>query len=276
MKSVLIFTKKKQAAAAEASQLLKKWLQKKGYRAVDATEGKGKITASMTKNVAAGVVIGGDGTFLTLVRRLEQKSAFPLIGVNLGSLGFITEFDREDLIPTVEEVLKGKHTEVERPLLRVGLFRGGKRKADGVVFNDAVVAKDPKTTMIKFDVTVQGEFLSYVRADGYIVATATGSTAYALSVGGPLVHPDLAALVLVPISAHALSARPVVIPENNGVEIAIKDLKGGAYLVYDGQINHEVQEGDRIKINVDKNSLRLVKAVRQKWPEALRTKLNMG
>jgi NAD+ kinase len=276
MKSVLIFTKKKQAAAIEAGQRLKTWLQKNGYKALDVTERKGKIPASVTKNVVLGVVIGGDGTFLTLVRRLEAKSAFPLLGVNLGSLGFITEFDREDLISIVEEVLKGKHTEVERPLLRVELLRGGKKKADGIVFNDAVLAKDPKTTMIKFDVSVQGEFLSFVRADGYIVSTATGSTAYALSVGGPLIHPDLDAIVLVPICAHALSARPVVVPGKMGVEIAIKDLKGGAYLVYDGQINFEIQEGDRIRINADKNSLRLVKAVRQKWPEALRTKLNMG
>jgi NAD+ kinase len=276
MKSVLIFAKKKQAAAQEASQRLKTWLKKNGYKAIDLTDGKGKISAAATKGVALGVVIGGDGTFLTLVRRLESKSAFPLLGVNLGSLGFITEFNREDLIPVVEEVLKGKHTEVERPLLTVELFRGGKKKASGVVFNDAVLAKDPKTTMIKFDVSVQGEFLSYVRADGYIVSTATGSTAYALSVGGPLMHPDLNALVLVPICAHALSARPVVIPGDNDVEIVIKDLKGGAYLVYDGQINFEIQEGDHIKIKADKGSLRLVKAVRQKWPEALRTKLNMG
>jgi NAD+ kinase len=275
MNSILICAKRKHAAAIETAKKLKDWCKKNNFRCVDVTETKGVISESSTRNVALGVVIGGDGTFLTLVRRLERKDAFPLVGVNLGSLGFITEFSREEIIRTVESVLKGKHTEVSRPLLEVELWRKGKKRDTGSVFNDAVLSKAPRTTMIKFDVSVRGEFLSFVRADGYIVSTATGSTAYALSVGGPLLQPDLRAVVLVPICSHSLSARPIVIPGDAPVEIVIKDLKGGAYLIYDGQINVEIEEGDVIKIQEGESSLRLVRSTRQKWSEALRTKLSM-
>jgi NAD+ kinase len=275
-KSVLVFAKRGKAAAREASSKLADWLDDRGIETLDLTDHDGKLSAQDLKKVMVGVVIGGDGTFLTLVRRLEKKDQFPLMGVNLGSLGFITEFGRDEMIPAMESFLAGKAEEQPRRLLHVDLWRKGKCIESGIVFNDAAVTKDARTTMLKFDVLVDGEHLSYVRADGYLVSTPTGSTAYSLSAGGPLLHPAVNGTVLVPICSHSLSSRPIVIPCDLEVEIVPKEFDGGVYLVYDGQINFQIERGDSIRIRSSQNCLRLIGSPTQKWSAALRSKLKMA
>ncbi len=273
--SVLIFSKKQTPAAQSAADEIKAWLANHKYGVVDVSATQKTLTGKELKGVVLGVVIGGDGTFLRLVRRLEKKDLFPLMGVNLGSLGFITEVNHDEMIPALRDALQKKFGEELRRLLEVDLWRDGKRIETGIVFNDAVITKDARTSMLKLDVRISGELVSHVRADGYIVSTPTGSTAYNLSAGGPLLHPGVNGISLVPICPHSLSARPIVIPEGQPIEIVAREINGPVYLVYDGQINFEIKAGDRVRIRSSETSLRLVHASKRNWCEALRSKLDM-
>lgn len=273
--SVLIYSKKKTPDAQSAAAELAAWLHAKGYGTLDVTASKEKLTGKDLQGVVLGVVIGGDGTFLRLVRRLEKKDLIPLLGVNLGSLGFITAVNRADMIPSVEDALEQKHGEELRRLLEVELIRDGKCVESGVVFNDAVITKDARTTMLNFEVKLQGEILSFIGADGYIVSTPTGSTAYNLSAGGPLLHPSVNGICLVPICAHSLSARPIIVPHDVLVEIIPREFNGPVYLVYDGQINFEIHAGDKVLVRKSEASLRLVRSPAQTWCAALRSKLEL-
>ncbi len=274
--TVLIFSKRQAKKASAASQELAAWLKKKGYQTLDVTDGEEKIDDKSVKDVALGVIIGGDGTFLTLVRRLQNKSLFPLLGINLGTLGFITETSPDDMIKAVGDALAGKCIEEPRRLLQVEICRKDLCRVSGLVFNDVVVTKDARTPMLKFDVHIGDQFLSYVRADGYIVATPTGSTAYALSSGGPLLHPGVNGLVLVPICPHALSARPVIVPQDLPIKITPKEFKGKVYLVLDGQINHEIDEKDYVRVRTSETFLKLVRSPVRHWSETIRSKLDMS
>jgi NAD+ kinase len=275
-RKVLLFVLQRTDKAVRAGKELSAWLKGRGCEALDFSETEGPISAKDVEGVDFGVVIGGDGTFLRLVRQLEKKDGFPILGVNLGSLGFITETAPNEMIPAVEEALAGKGIEQRRMLLDISLFRGGKKVESAVVFNDAVVTKEARTTMLKFDVRIGGDLLSEVGADGYIVSTPTGSTAYGLSAGGPIIHPDLRAILLVPICSHSLSARPILIPDSPSVEIDLTDDSDKGFLVCDGQISFDIRGGDKILAAVSKTQLRLVGSSRKKWSEALRSKLNMA
>lgn len=274
--SVLIFAKRKNSPAEAAGQQLRHWLESRKYQVIDATYHEGTLRFTKEQNVKLGVVIGGDGTFLTLVRGLEDKSAFPILGVNLGTLGFITDFAREEMIASVEDALAGKYPEETRCLLQVEICRDNVCRISGTAFNDVVMNKDARTSMLKFDVSLGGEFMSYVRADGYIVATPTGSTAYGLSANGPLLHPGVGGVLLVPICPHSLSARPIVVPPTTTITITLRAFTGSVYLVLDGQINHEIDHTDQVKIHLAKQSLRLIRSPRQTWAQALRSKLDMA
>ncbi len=274
-KSVLLFATRKKAAAKEARQKLTEWLSKKKLDVLDVTDTRERLSEADLKNVTLGVAIGGDGTFLTLVRRLAKKDQIPLMGVNLGTVGFITEIHRDDMFAAIEQALAKKYREERRPLLQVDVWRGKEIVESCHVFNDAAVTKDARTTMLKFEVRVGEELLSYIRADGYIVATPTGSTAYALSAGGPLVHPEVNGLVVIPICSHALSTRPSVVPQGKQVEIRMEEFTGEVYMVCDGQVNVEIKPGDRILVRTSETYLRLYRPPDQAWSETIRTKLKM-
>lgn len=273
--AILICAKRGNKEANEAAHQVIQWIKGQKLEVLDVTETDGKISPSKVKNVKLGVVIGGDGTFLTLVRRLEQKDAFPIMGINLGTLGFITDIGREEMLTALRAVLANEFPEETRSLLDVELWRGKKLHESGSVFNDVVLTKDAKTTMVKFDVHVDKGFLSYLRADGYIVATPTGSTGYSLSAGGPLIHPAVASMILTPICSHSLSARSIVLPPKTELELHLREFRGSAYLVFDGQINFLLKQADRIRVTLSKSQLRLIRSPQQKWLETLRSKLNM-
>lgn len=273
--TVLVCAKKKDAAAQSACERLVQWLEGNGYETLDVTKSDSEISNKEAKEIKLGVVIGGDGTFLSLARRLESKDAFPLMGVNLGKLGFITEVGEEEMIHAVGEALKKKPKEELRFLLDVEIFRGGKVLQSATAFNDTAITKDAQTTILNLEVHVGGELLSHVRSDGYIVATPTGSTAYALSSGGPLLHPEMNGVVLVPICSHALSARPIVVPKDLEIKILPHEFKGKAYVLFDGQVDVEIKPGDEIVITSSKTSLRLIRTPLRNWAQALRTKLKM-
>lgn len=276
VRKVLLYAKRDTPEAKRRLDEVATWLKKQKVGVVDVTRTEGPLKASAMKGVVLAVVFGGDGTFLRLVRRLEKKDQFPVLGVNLGTVGFITDVPPEQALLAVADALAGKYPESPRPLLSVELFRGKRRAAQGFVFNDAVLTKDARTSMLKFEVKVGDEVLSHVRADGYIVSTATGSTAYSLSATGPLLFPDVPANVLVPICSHALSSRPMVVSDSVPIEIRPTQFDGSVYLVFDGQINHEIQLGDHIRITRSPMGLRLVRSPALSWVRALRTKLDMA
>lgn len=273
--TILICVKQRDESAELAKKELSQWADSKKLKIRDITVTNQSLTQSETKDVALGVAIGGDGTFLTLVRKLSDKELFPLIGVNLGSLGFITEVGKNEMLKIIDQALQGKLKEEKRPILDVEVFRKNEQVAHGCVFNDAVIAKSIDTTMLRFDVTVGGDFLNHVRADGYIISTPTGSTAYALSAGGPLIHPGILATELVPICSHALSSRPILVPLSDPIVIEMKEPRGKASLVYDGQFSFDLEQGDILKISHRNKFLRLLHPPQQKWSEALREKLGM-
>lgn len=276
-KGVLLFSKKEDQEAGKLGKELKQQLEAQGCSVEDFSGTDHLIEAKKLKQFSVGVVVGGDGTFLTLVKRMEKKEEVPLMGINLGTVGFITEFSREGVLQSVLDALEGKLPVEERPLLRVELKRQGKVVENGIVFNDVVVNKDTRTSLSVMDVMVDGQFLSHVRADGYIVATATGSTGYALSAGGPLLHPMVPANVLVPICPHSLSARPIVLPYEQRVVIRVHRFGGTAYLVCDGQINLQMEEGDEVHIEHCRDThLKIFRSPLQGWSDALKAKLQMG
>jgi NAD+ kinase len=272
---IVICVKKVSKEAELARKELIHWAQSRNFSVHQVTSRSDKLDLKKQKDILFGVAIGGDGTFLTMVRGLSDPSAFPLIGVNLGSLGFITEVGRSEMLAVLEKAAQGKLKEEKRPILDVEVLRKGKKIFSGSVFNDAVITKSIRTTMLRFDVSVDGDFLNHVRADGYIVSTPTGSTAYALSAGGPMVHPQVSALELVPICSHSLSSRPILVPLSSEIMIEMKEPRGKASLVYDGQFNFDLEQGDLLKVLHGGKFLRLLHAPQQKWSEALREKLGM-
>lgn len=264
--------KRAEAAGAELEKALKSW----GVESSRATDPAQTIQQKELRACDLAVVVGGDGTFLSLVRRMEDKSLTPVMGVNLGSLGFITDTCREEMVSSVKLALAGKFKVEKKPILEVRLQRSKGEMERATVFNDVCLSKGPSTALLKFEIRLNEELLSHVRADGYLVATPTGSTAYSLSAGGPLLHPLLEGLVLIPICAHSLSARPMVVPLDQKIEMRLPRLKEPAYLVCDGQVSFEVYSGDTLQISLSKEKLQLLRPQHAGWSEALRSKLKMA
>lgn len=274
--TVLLCVKSKDSMAASAAEELESALLKKGVKTTQILDNSEQIPVSILKGAQLAVVIGGDGTFLSLVRRMAQKNLTPVMGVNLGSLGFITDTSRDQMVPAVLSALAGNFKIEKKPLLTVQLKHPNGKTDIATVFNDVCLSKGAGTALLKFEILLDGELLSHVKADGYLVATPTGSTAYSLSAGGPLLHPQVEGLVLIPICAHSLSARPIVIPLHQKVEIKTIELKETAYLICDGQVSFEVKDGDELLVQVSEQHLQLLRPPQSGWSEALRSKLKMA
>ena len=193
-----------------------------------------------------GIVVGGDGTFLACARRLAVKG-LPLVGVNLGRLGFLTDIPADTVGPAIESVLDGDYLAEKRMILDSSVTRRGKVLVSALAMNDVVVSRGAVGNLIELAVTVDGEFICSMRADGLIVATPTGSTAYAISAGGPILHPALSAIALVPISPHTLSNRPIAIQSHSRVEISL--VRGtDARAHFDMQSHQSLEVGDVVAV----------------------------
>jgi NAD+ kinase len=225
------------------------------------------------------IVLGGDGTLLSVANRIGQTGRdIPILGVNFGSLGFLTEIRIDELYPSLEAVIGGTATYDERLMLSATATLRGKKDETRVVLNDVVFTKGALSRMIELSVSVSGRFVTCVKADGLIIASATGSTAYNLAAGGPIVHPSVDALVLTPIAPHTLTNRPVVIPADTEVEVRPESPDGSedVFVTYDGQYGYAVHQGDVIRVRKAKQVLRLVKAPARGYFELLREKLKWG
>ncbi|HEY7825272.1 MAG TPA: NAD(+)/NADH kinase [Candidatus Acidoferrales bacterium] len=221
------------------------------------------------------IMLGGDGTLLSAARALHG-SKVPILAVNLGGLGFLTSVTLDELYPLLERTLANEHRISERMMLEAEIHRGGKIVQRQNALNDAVANKAALARMLEFDVMLDRNHVGRYRADGLIVATPTGSTAYSLAAGGPIVHPDLDALVITPICPHMLTNRPLVVPDTSQVEIDFGPSEEPVYLTLDGQIGHQLEEGDRVAVHKSSCKIHLVRPPRKTYFEALRSKLRWG
>ena len=218
------------------------------------------------------IVMGGDGTMLGVARQLARYKV-PLIGINQGRLGFMTDIPIDRMLPALAEILSGKARAEERTLLEARLVRDGKEIHCSVAVNDVVVARGSGAGMAELKVTVDGAFMYNQRSDGLIVSTPTGSTAYALSAGGPLLHPTLAGIVLVPIAPHALSNRPIVVPDTS--EIVVEIMNGRDISVnFDMQTFTSLQHGDQIMISRSPDTITFLHPEGWSYYHTLREKLH--
>jgi len=222
------------------------------------------------------VVVAGDGTFLGAARTLVDQDV-PLLGVNLGRLGFLADVMPDEMSERLNEILDGEFVEEERFLLDVAVERDATRVFSGTALNEAVTHKSSMARLVEFETYIDRHFVNRQRSDGLIVATPTGSTAYALSGGGPIVHPALDAIVLVPICPHTLSSRPVVVGGGSVIEVVLGDeAESSVQLSCDGQTTLQLGAGDRIVIAKHRPALRLIHPVGHEYYATLRTKLHWG
>lgn len=228
------------------------------------------------KTVDLAIIIGGDGTLLNAARSLVNFDV-PLLGVNLGRLGFLTDVSPDTLEQTLDEVFAGEYTEEPRGLLHTQIYRQGELINQSCAFNDVVIHKWNGARMLEYETYIDNQFINTTRSDGIIVSTPTGSTGYALSGGGPLLHPSLHAIVLVPICPHSMSYRPLVVYADSEIKIVVKDCnQAEAQVTCDGQINLGLQAEDRIHITREEHLIRLIHPKSYDYYAMLRAKLHWG
>ncbi len=220
------------------------------------------------------ITVGGDGTILNAVRSLAHANV-PLLGINVGRLGFLADISPDELESSLEEILNGSYREEQRLLLEMQVLRDNQVIFEGDAFNDVVVHIRDVARMIEFETRINDEYVNHQRADGIVVATPTGSTAYALSAGGPLLHATLDAITLVPISPHTLSNRPIVVHADSQIEILICNTKEGiAQATCDGHLSTDVHPGDCIKVKRKADKITLLHPKQHNYFEILRAKLH--
>lgn len=229
--------------------------------------------ASLGERCDLAIVVGGDGTFLNAARSLSNYD-ISLLGINRGRLGFLADISPSEITEKLGSILQGVYLAEERIMLQAVVERNGKRISTCDALNDVVVHKWQLVRMIELETHINGQFVHTHRSDGMIVATPTGSTAYALSSGGPILHPALNAIVLVPVSPHTMSNRPIVVSGDSLIEIAVKDTH--AQVSCDGQINLSLAAGDLIKISQKDKKIRLIHPAHHDHYLMLRTKLDWG
>jgi NAD+ kinase len=221
------------------------------------------------------LVLGGDGTILNAARLVEQRS-IPILGINMGGLGFLTEVSSDRLYETLERVFAKDYAIEERLMLRVTLRRRGTSHMQATVLNDVVVTRGELSRMIAMTIVIDGQFMTSLRGDGLIVSTPTGSTAYSLSAGGPIVSPAVNAVVLTPICPHTLTHRPLLVPDTATLSITLTSHDKGAMVMCDGQVGISMTEGDMVSIMPSPHKARLIRFPERTYYEVLRRKLKWG
>jgi NAD+ kinase len=258
---ILLIGKLRSAETESSLRELSQFLRKRGCEVLPEGETKADLA----------IVIGGDGTMLAAARELMRHHV-PLVGVNQGRLGFMTDIGHADMLAGVGAILDGSYAVEERTLLDAELKRSGKSLLRTIALNEAVIGKGSQGRLIEFELSIDGEFVYTLRADGIIVATPTGSTAYALSAQGPILHPAVPALTLVPLNPHTLSARPVSVSDRSVIEIVmLHALDARAH--FDGLALADMAEGDRLVLKRSADVVRFVHPPGYRYFATLREKL---
>ncbi len=275
MQAVAVVTKKGKVDAWEAGRALQEWFAVRGLTAHLMENEPEPDVLPLPERIDLIIVLGGDGTLLGVARHYGHQG-IPLLGVNMGGLGFLTEVALPELYSSMEQVLAG-HYEVEsRMVLTATLFRQGKSIWQEHVLNDAVINKGALARIVELTTWIDDEYLTTYRADGLIVATPTGSTAYTMSAGGPIAYPTLRQIILLPICPFTLSNRPLILPDTVCVAVTLNEKVRDAYLTLDGQVGQELMPGDRVEVRAAPHNLKLVKSPHRSFFQILRTKLGWG
>ncbi len=266
----------------ELVSALSKWLVDRGVEvyldkplAKRSPAGKAAAAEKIPALVDIILVFGGDGTFLG-VARLASKHGTPILGINLGGLGFLTEVTVDEIHPMMERILAGDYEVEDRHMLLTTIRRGRKKIGKHEVLNDVVINKQAMARIIDLAIYIDGSHVTTYKADGLILSTPTGSTAYSLSAGGPIVHPTLPVTILTPICPHTLTNRPLVVSSSMKVEIAITTQEPDTYLTLDGQIGIQLSTGDVVEAIQSNTIVKLIKSPYRDFFTILKTKLMWG
>jgi NAD+ kinase len=282
MKSAAIFSKPAKPELAQIVPELLRWFREHGYQVVVDQETSAyasgpkvvERTAVTTHNPKFVVVLGGDGTLLAAARAVA-KAGIPVLGVNLGSLGFLTEVPLSDLYATLEAVDQNCCGTEGRSMLECQLLRSGNCVVHYHALNDVVVNKSSIARLADFDLYINQDFVSNYKADGLIVATPTGSTAYSLAAGGPVLMPSVEGFVITPVSPHALTHRPLVVRDSVEISIVVKAAEEHAFLSVDGQVGMPLMDGDRVTCRKSQHKVQLLR-MKKTFFDVLRAKLKWG
>jgi NAD+ kinase len=260
------------ATAAEISA----WLAEHGVaQAGEAVSALAEIEGSALAHADMIVVLGGDGTMIATARMIGERDV-PVLGINYGGLGYLTDFRIEELFPAMETIIAGDYETDRRVMLDAELSHDGEVTARGRVLNDVVINKAALARIIEIEVSLNGLYVNSFRSDGFIVATPTGSTAYNLSAGGPIIFPSMNAVVLTPICPFTLTNRPIVVPDTAEIELRLKHENEGVVLTFDGQTGYQLTAGDRVRIRKSATTFNLVKPANRNYFDVLRNKLKWG
>ena len=297
MKRIGIIAKKNKPEAVSIARSLVEWLQPKKIE-VYIEEEMGRLLFTSGPSLRAGlprsdsyvnsverndipdhvemlIVLGGDGTLLS-VARLVGDHEVPILGVNLGGLGFLTEITLEELYRVLERVIQGDFIMDERVVLNAAVIRRGERMAEFTVLNDAVIDKGALSRIIDLETTINGEYLTTFKSDGLIISTPTGSTAYNLSAGGPIVYPSLHCIIVTPICPHTLTNRPIVIPDDVKIRSILQTKQQEVILTLDGQQGFSLEFEDVVEVRKAEGRILLIKSPYRHYFEVLREKLKWG
>ncbi len=283
VQSVGIISRPRRTDVAKVAPGLLTWLEKRGLRVLCDAETAECIPSSCKVKAREEIpalsdlliVLGGDGTLLAAARLLGERNV-PILPVNLGGLGFLTSVTLDDLYPVLEQAISGEARYSERVMLESRVMRQGKPFHCARALNDAVLNKAALARIIDLELRVNGEFVSGFKADGLIVSTPTGSTAYSLAAGGPIIYPIVSAFVITPICPHTLTNRPLVIPDSAKIEIGFAAGEAPIYLTLDGQVGVELHASDVVALNAAAQRLRLVRPKEKTYFSVLRDKLKWG
>jgi NAD+ kinase len=288
MKRIGIIAKQNKPEAVPIVRSLVEWLRPKKIE-VFIEEGMGKLVhppltgpqlnsverEDIPRHVEMIIVLGGDGTLLS-VARLVRDYAVPILGVNLGGLGFLTEITLKELYRVLERVVQGDFTTDERVVLNASVIRRGERMVEFTVLNDAVINKGALARIIDLETTINGEYLITFKSDGLILSTPTGSTAYNLSAGGPIVYPSLHCIIITPICPHTLTNRPIMIPDDVEIRATLKTKQQEVILTLDGQQGFTLEFEDVVEVKKAEGRILLIKSPYRHYFEVLREKLKWG
>jgi NAD+ kinase len=283
MAKITVIYKRDTSLAAELGLEMKHWLEQRGV-AVYLRENVARhlpgdnvedLPLQIPPESMAVVVLGGDGTFLS-VARLVGNLSVPLLGINIGGMGFLTEVNLRDRYVLLEEILARRYQVEDRMRLRATLKRGGETVADITVLNDVVINKAALARIVDLEVSIDGRYFTTYRADGLIVSTPTGSTAYNLAAGGPIVYPTARAIILTPICSFSLSNRPLVLSGTSRVEVEVITRETEATLTGDGQVGEQLRPGDRVTVEPAPHPQRLIKTRQEDYFSTLKNKLKYG
>ena len=282
MKNIGIFCKQKLPVGHKILADLIAWLGKKDCQVIldkDTASIVGQDSSCQLADIPARVdliiVLGGDGTLLSVARNAHPFTV-PILGVNLGTLGFLAEVTQANLYEVLDNVLEGRYECESRMLLNACIWRDKKKVGDYHVLNDVVISKGALARIVNLRVQVNGQYMTSYRADGLIISTPTGSTAYSLSAGGPIIHPSMDALVLSPICPFTLTNRPIVIPDQSVIQVELETDKEDVRVTFDGQEGCDMFQGDLLEVKKSKTSIQLIQAPGKNYYQTLRKKLHWG